>query len=193
MVVSSRTGIARLAATLPFGPAFMSGSWQSSDEETPALANTVITRTMPDGRCIAAVVLVDRTCLGVKNAFVDGPMTRAALDDLIRSIGEVHEEGIEETSVLEAQSVIYNAIDFARSMGFEPQRDFSELVVGPRPETRLETPLSHPSQPVYVAGPNDDVARIANRLERAGYAVNLVRCDANEEELKEEAPLQFPG
>src|SRR5688572_2141527 len=76
---TSSSAILRLAPTLPFGPAFMSVSWQTADEERGGLVSVVITRAMPDGRYLPAIVLVDRTCLGVKNAFTARPLTRLEL------------------------------------------------------------------------------------------------------------------
>lgn len=72
---------------------------------------------------------------------------------------------MEEVSVLEAQSVVFNALEYARSLGFGPHRDFPEIVFGPRPEMLIETPLACPERPFFIPGPSDDMARILQTIE----------------------------
>jgi len=58
----------RLAASAPFGPCWVSKSLDEADEEAmPSLVTVVVTRRIR-GQLLGEVVLVDRTCLGVKNA-----------------------------------------------------------------------------------------------------------------------------
>lgn len=159
---TSLNGLLRLASAAPFGPAFMSPSWRS---EEPKLVTVVMTRMLASGAMVAGTALVDRTCLGVKDGFarqIDSPM---ALDELIESVGRAHEGDMEEVSVLEAQSVVFNALEYARSLGFGPHRDFPEIVFGPRPEMLIETPLACPERPFFIPGPSDDMARILQTIE----------------------------
>ncbi len=162
---TSINGILRAAAVAPFGPSFMSGSWRS---EEPQLVTVIVTRELADGRVVAGMALVDRTCLGVKDGFARPLASRAELEDLLAGVGEAHGQDIEEVSVLEAQAVVYAAIDFARSLGFAPHRDFPESIFGPRPATLLETPLAHPERALYIPGPTDDVERVLAMIEPKG-------------------------
>jgi len=156
--------IERLAAASPFGPAFMSAGWRSAEEKDPALVSLILSRALADGTFVVEMCLVDRTCLGIKNAYVTAPLSRAALDDMVERLQEAHTDGVEEVSPLEAQSVLFNALDYAESIGFAPHRDFVSALVGPRPETLIETPLSRPKRPIFVPGPDDDVARVVRVL-----------------------------
>ncbi len=155
----------RQAAAAPFGRAFMSASWRS---EEPELVTVVMTRTLADGSLVAGMVLVDRTCLGVKNGFAKYLELPIALEALVADIGDAHESEMEEVSVLEAQSVVFSAIDYAKSLGFAPHRDFPEAVFGPRPDALLDTPLARPERPLYIPGPTDDVVRIMRTIEPKG-------------------------
>ncbi len=159
--------IIRLAASRPFGPAFMSMSWREASAAVPALVAVVITRDLGDGCYLPAICLVDRTCLGVKNAFVAVPMSRAKLSGLLDQSRTAAGDELEEVSVLEAHSVLFHAIDYARSLGFSPHRDFPAEVVGQRPLSLLDTPLAHPARPIYVPGPADDIPRITRMLAAA--------------------------
>src|SRR5438045_388079 len=109
------------AARAPFGPCYVSADWD--DENEPTLVSLVATRRLPDERLVAGVALVDRTCLGIKDGYFDGPLTEDELDEFLERMGEVH-GGMDECEAGVAQSVVYHAIDYARRLGFEPHRDF---------------------------------------------------------------------
>jgi len=160
----TQKAIERLAAASPFGPAFMSAGWRIGDEKDPALVSLILSRALPDGTFVVEMCLVDRTCLGIKNAYVTPPLSRAALEDMVDRLQEAHAEGVDEVSPLEAQSVIFHALDYAASLGFAPHRDFVAALVGTRPETLVDTPLARPERPIFVPGPDDDVARIVRVL-----------------------------
>ena len=172
--VPTQASVERLAAASPFGPAFMSAGWRSVEEKDPALVSLMLSRALPDGTFIVEMCLVDRTCLGIKNAYVTPPLSRAALDDMVTRLQEAHAEGVDEVSPLEAQSVIFHALDYAASLGFAPHRDFVAALVGPRPETLVDTPLARPERPIFVPGPDDDVERIVRVLTaRVGGSFSL--------------------
>lgn len=170
----TQKALERVASSAPFGPAFMSAGWKDADDKDPALVSLIMSRALPDGTFVAAMCLVDRTCLGIKNAYTTAPISRAALEDMAMRLREAHPEGVDEVSALEAQSVIFNALDYAATLGFTPHRDFVPALVGPRPDTLLDTPLARPERPVFVPGPEDDVARIVRVLTaKVGSAFSL--------------------
>jgi len=154
--------LVRRAVNYPFGPCFVSAGWDVEDE--PELVSLLITRRAPDGAMVAAMALVDRTCLGVKNGYaraLDGPR---ALAEMVEMIGRVH-GGIEPCDLLFAQSILFHAIDYAAQFGFAPHRDFPLPLAGVRPAALLDTPWSRVERPFYMDGPDDDVARILARLD----------------------------
>jgi hypothetical protein len=151
-----------LAAKGPFGRCFISDGWDS-DEKVPPLVTVVVTRLLPDGESVPAVALVDRTCLGVKSAFVVPPTSDAELTEMVQDIGEVH-GGMNECSPLVAQSIVFHALDYAARLGFEPDPDFSEELFGPRPAELIETPWHRLERPLYLVGPEDDAASVMRQL-----------------------------
>lgn len=153
------------AATKPLGPCWLSHSWRD-DELPPELVSVVITRDL-GGIYIAHVMLVDRTCLGVKNAFTIGPFTRGELTEAVERVGQAHAEGMEPVAIEDAQSVVFAAIAYAERLGLRPNRDFDARLVGPAPSPLRSTPLAARERPFYVPGPDDDVAGIIATLERA--------------------------
>jgi hypothetical protein len=179
--------LARSAAREPFGPCFISAQW--NDAETPALVTVVVTRQLQSGQLVPGIALVDRTCLGVKNAHVQPPMPSRDLADLVDTLGSA-DGGMMRCEPLVAQSVVFHAIDYARSLGFEPHRDFSAALFGPRPSELLDTPWSAIARPIYFTGPHDDVTAITSQLAKAVGADGFDYGDAfeqsHDEDLRED-------
>jgi hypothetical protein len=167
---SSIAALVRLAADAPFGPIWISAEIDSHTD-LPALVTTIVTRRISSGLLLPQIVLVDRTCLGVKNAFVMRPVTEYELVAHLREI-EPQIGVLRPCEPFLAQSLVWHAVDYARSLGFEPNVDFEPALLGPRPTALLDTPLARPERPIYVAGPDDDIAAIAQRLEGAVGAEN---------------------
>lgn len=148
----------------PFGPCWISTALDDEpDDEAPALITVIVSRRV-GGLLLPCIVLVDRTCLGVKNAFVAPAQSEFDLVQLVMQLG-ANGDPLRPAELLLAQSVIFNALDYARSLGFEPHRDFVPGLIGERPEPLLETPLCRPERPLYIAGPDDDVDAIMSRLD----------------------------
>jgi hypothetical protein len=158
--------VLRAAAALPFGPAFMSATWDDADADPPELVTIVITRRAPDGSVFPGIALVDRTCLGVKNAFIADPVPEPQLPALLARAGQ-GQGGMVQVDVDDALSVLFHAIDYARSLGFDLPADFPAPVFGRRPEPLRDTPLAKPARPFYAPGPDDDIDAVIRTLERA--------------------------
>lgn len=161
---SERDLLVASAASGRFGPCWVSAGWD--DMNLPELVNAVVTRVLPDGMLLPGVALVDRTCLGIKNGFIAKPMHVHEADRFAAMVGRGH-GGMLPCSPLTAQSIVYHALDYARSLGFKPHRDFPEGLFGPRPDELLATPWHAPERPFYIQGPHDNVQAIAERLEAA--------------------------
>lgn len=156
----------RLASSAPFGPCWVGTSLdERASDGLPQLVTVVVTRRVR-GRLLGEVVLVDRTCLGLKNANLLPRWPELELRDYVHDVLEQLGE-LRECSPLEAQSVVLHALAYARSLGFSPHPDFEPALFEPWPESLQETPLAHPARPSYISGPHDDVELIVERLERA--------------------------
>ncbi len=165
---TSLQGVIRQAVSYPFGPTFVSPGWDVADEKADLpLITVVVTRVLPDKRLVPAVALVDRTCMGIKNGFVQHPMTVPEFAKLVHSIGLSYSAPMESCELLVGQSIVFHAIDYARSLGFTPHPDFPAPLFGPRPDVLIDTPYARPEKPMYFSGPDDDVPRVLAQLERA--------------------------
>jgi hypothetical protein len=154
----------RAGARAPFGPCFISSGWD--DSASARLVSLVVTRILDGGDLLPHVLLLDRTCLGVKNAMLLAPMTEDELDELVEQVG-VPSGGMEECDASLAQSMVFHAVEYATKLGFAPNPDFHEALLGPRPDELLTTPWASPERPLYVPGPDDNVSLILLQLRKA--------------------------
>jgi hypothetical protein len=174
------------ASRAPLGPCFIGVEWDDEAAELPELVNVVVTRRLAEGDLIATVALVDRTCLGIKDASVAGPLSDNELDEYVDKLGAAQEMQPCEPEV--AQSVVYHALDYAGRLGFGPHRDFREELFGPRPETLAATPWHNLARPLFVSGPYDNVGLVVARLEAAVGSGNfdVMAFAGNEDEDEDE-------
>lgn len=161
-VPSALSSLIRAAVAWPIVGVHLGGNWR--DLATPSLVGAMVTRKMPDGRLLVASALVDRTCLGVKDAFVMRPIDRLQYGRLLEQVAQGYDV-LEEVPIEVLRSVVFHALDYAAALGFAPHEDFAESLFGPRPEALLDTPWANPEKPLYVPGPHDDVAAIVAKLE----------------------------
>jgi hypothetical protein len=155
----------RLASRAPFGPCAVSRGWDD-DGGLPSLVTALVTHGLPDGRLLPSLAMVDRTCLGVKDAFVAAPVSARQFDGFCERVGTA-QGGMDECEPLVAQSIVYHAIAYARRLGFEPHPSFPDVLFGPRPAALIATPWHENDEPIYLAGPDDNVRSILGRLESA--------------------------
>jgi hypothetical protein len=155
--------LARAGARAPFGPCFISAGWD--DSTAPHLVTLVITRVLDGTDLLPHVLLLDRTCLGVKSAMLLAPMSDDELAELVEQIGLPH-GGMEDCDALLAQSMVFHAVEYAAKLGFAPNPDFHEALVGPRPAELLATPWASVEQPQYFPGPDDNVPLILQQLRK---------------------------
>jgi hypothetical protein len=161
----SMSSLLRLAPSLPFGPTMLSHEWRNDDLTSPACVSAVITRQLPDGDLLVAMLFIDRTCFGVKSTMTK-VMSLRDLQAVDETLKRLDQKPMETVPAEIALSVVWHAIDFARSLGFELLHGFPEAIVGRRPDVLVDTPLSKPERPVFVPGPHDDLRSILSTLSK---------------------------
>ena len=143
------------------------------------IGNCLIARQLPDGRIAFANFLVDTYCLGVKDAFCE-----------IVSLGQYRNLKAEVDNVGRLKAVppeqfakfIFDAIDYAADIGFEPHRDFypAELLLEGIDTSACteQFEFGKDGKPFYIQGPNDSPSRAAaimKKVQRDGghYLISL--------------------
>lgn len=163
----SRKAILRAAAAWPVWECWVNEDWRDPTH----LNQIVVARRHPlSGEIFAGIYLVDRACLGVKNAYVTNFATVGEFRRELLSPMEEHQTLIQVDLNL-AAAIIQAGIDYAAPLGFRPHPDYEEAAIlldeaDPRTVTE-EIPVGGPEgKPFYVPGPYDNAPRIMAQLER---------------------------
>jgi tetratricopeptide (TPR) repeat protein len=152
--------------------------WINNDWRDEGMAQIVVARQLPNLRYMLGVYLVDTFGLGLKDTFHRPQLKYEDLEDLL---GRFPAE-LEEAEYEDARSIVLGAIEYARKLGFEPQRDFkrtSTIIEGERDFERKFT-FGNDGVPFYVQGPNDDSSKIVDKLKpliKAGKAHFVTEAD----------------
>jgi len=155
--------VIRRARQYPIFECLMNEEWHEE-----GLAHIVLSRKQSDTLVLFGVYLVDTYCLGLKNAFCNANISltryREVKADMAAGVDHV------PCDVELAHQIIYGAIDYAATFGFKPHEDFAlarrileESETIPANEA-LE--FGKDGMPLFVSGPDDNVAGIIAHLER---------------------------
>lgn len=167
-IPEASAGLARRTAAWPIYEAYLSSNWKS--DEPAGIVSGILIRQNSDGRTAFSSMLIDRTCLGLKDGFAR-LMSIESVRNYVEQLGMI--QPMERVDVATLQSVVHHAVDYARSLGFEPHKDLPLEFIGQRPEPMQDTPLAKPERPYFVSGPDDDVDAVVKQLERAVGAGNF--------------------
>jgi len=127
----------------------------------------VIVARQEHNRIVSAAYLVDYWCLGVKDVIPPDSNGKSGYERFKKLCTERFNESFIDISLAQAQSIIYGAVDYARSLGFEPSRDFdpkAQMHLGPKPETLIPIEFGKDGKPLYFSGPYDNAKKIIKTL-----------------------------
>lgn len=145
------------AKSYPLHECLIDEEWQDR-----GLAQILISRRQPNSKLIFGMYLVDTYCLGLKNTFCDANIS---LEEYQRMKLEIFKETVlVPCPPGKVCKIIFGAIEYARRLGFKPQKDFdlSHFVLKGLPidDYDLTIEFGHDGKPLYIAGPNDDFESI---------------------------------
>ena len=151
--------------------------WRDIDEPDPfhsGVAVVLIARDAGRSRLSVCGYLVDVYCLGVKNVIGPRLMSADQCDEFTRRYFGAFDEPPIAVPVELAQNLVHGAVDFARSLGFEPVAEFDDVKghLGPW-EGPSSIGFGLNGKPYYVEGPYDDAGRILRQLERGAGRENF--------------------
>ena len=154
------------AAGWPLHACLLPATWQEPGE----IIQILVARQGPAGAIGAAMFLVDLGCLGVKNALARVFPSRFDYEDELRDLMASQQRMIDADLDLVAK-IIREGIAYARSLGFNPHRDFAPaalLLAGADPDAcPTPIPLGKDGKPFFVAGPYDNATRVMAQLTKA--------------------------
>lgn len=154
LVVQKNRGLAELlrdAAAAPILDCFITETFLSE-----GMGQLLVSRQLSHGRVAAAVFLVDRYCLGVKNAFgriADMGQYRQLLAGLKR------QDDVIPLAPEDARRLIDDAVAYAADLGLSPHPDYhrAKPIFGDIDAHRATRTFEfgRDGQPFYIQGPHD--------------------------------------
>lgn len=142
-------------------------SWATLDVWTQGLGWLCLSRVLPNGSVAYAVFLVDRYCLGVKNAMAD---ITSRFDYDTRVVRKMH--GTFRSKQLYpacARKLVEEAIAYARALGLHPHADYDQakLLFGTidASECTDTFEFGKDGKPFFIAGPKDTPERCQKVLQ----------------------------
>jgi hypothetical protein len=131
------------------------------------LVTVLVARDDPGGKVSACGWLADVYCLGVKDTLGPRLIDRYALPRLTRSFFSAYHDQPLKAPVELARHLVFGAVDYARSLGFEPAPGFGETTshLGPW-HGPSAIGFGREGKPFFIQGPHDNADRIMKTLER---------------------------
>jgi hypothetical protein len=112
--------------------------------------------------------LVDVYCLGVKNVTDPEVMGSGSLTTYASMYYSAFEHRPLPIGVEQAQTIVHDAVLYARGLGFEPSGGFADAAVhlGTPPGGRPVIGFGRDGKPFYFSGPYDNPRELVENLER---------------------------
>lgn len=144
-------------------------AWPGLDADDPAadgLAAVLVARRHRYDKVSVCGYLVDVYCLGVKNALGPRVMDEHALLAFRRRFFEGYDAEPLAAPLDLAQQLVIGALDYARSLGFEPPAEYTDAAghLGPG-SGPCDIEFGRDRKPYFVQGPYDDPRRIMRTLD----------------------------
>ncbi|XZN96708.1 MAG: DNA-binding response regulator [Microcoleus sp.] len=140
---------------------------RNETSETGGLGLVMVTRSKGYNRFVAATYLIDYWCLGVKDTIPPRNCNDSQYKTLIENSYSPF-LGYEEISVEQAQALVWGAIAYSKTLGFEPHRDFEQSKAHLGESTsEIGLKFGRNGKPFYVEGPYDNTTKIINTLKKS--------------------------
>ena len=160
---SYKVGLIKKAKQFPINECLVNEDWQGK-----GLANILLSRKQPNNELIIGVFLVDIYCLGIKNTFCNANISLEDYEKLKFRMSQ--ESSLITCDPKLANRIIYGAVEYARRLGFEPQKDFalSQFILDEPSDADLlfDVEFGKDGKPLYIAGPNDNVDHVMKQLSK---------------------------
>ncbi|MFF3733702.1 hypothetical protein ACFYXM_26165 [Streptomyces sp. NPDC002476] len=148
------------AAADPFG--------REPDPGTGGFAQILLARQERASRVTVTGFLVDVYCLGVKSITDPEVMGAGSLTTYVPMYYSAFDQRPLPIGVEQAQSIVHDAVAYARGLGFEPAGGFADAAVhlGVPPGDRPVIGFGQAGKPFYFSGPYDNPREVVQTLQR---------------------------
>jgi hypothetical protein len=152
-------------------------SWASEDLWTTGIGYICLSRQLPKGFVAAALFLLDRYCLGVKNVAAD-VSSRFDYDSRCRKLRA--QFTLKDLAPETARKLVEDSVAYAASLGLHPHVDYqkAKLIFGDidARQSQEELEFGREGKPFFISGPNDTpqrcrqiIAALEEHCGRGGY------------------------
>lgn len=132
-------------------------------------ARITLSRKMSNNNLVFGVYMMDLFCLGLKDTFCNVDFHQLKYETELKD--QVYfDKPAQKCDISLAHSIIYGGIDYAKKLGFFPEKDFklSQYLLEPEQNIGLRHDIQFgcEGRPLYIRGPYDDAERIIRTLEK---------------------------
>ena len=125
------------------------------------LGGAVISRELPNGDVAFVMFLVDRSCLGVKDAF-GHVVSRAEYNRFLKETNDRYE--LLRATPADVRDLVEGAVQYARDLGLEPHSDYQRLTpifgdIDPQEAEEHFEFGGEDGKPYFMSGPNETPQR----------------------------------
>ncbi len=166
--MNSLSGQISNALLHPIGQCHVYGSLFESGEGT-GLGSVLLCRPIKDGRVVFACFLVDKDCLGVKDAFAR-LINPGQFSEHLQQLSQ--RDDVRSCDPIRAKKLVTEAVKWSASLGLQPMGDYNRVkaIWSDLDETQCEETFEfgRDGRPVYIQGPNDSpefIQGVMNTLE----------------------------
>lgn len=142
------------------------GIYDEDFEGASGVGIVVVTRKKSHDQYLICSYLIDYWCLGVKDAIT--ATTFKSYQDYQNFVSKTFStfyHNYEKISIDQAREIVWGAVEYAKTLGFQPHRDFAKTIshLGVL-EGKSSLKFGKEGKPFYVAGPYDNRKKIINTL-----------------------------
>jgi hypothetical protein len=142
-------------------------AWVTEDLWRQGLGWVLLSRELPDRSIAVAIFLVDRYCLGVKDALVAIVTPSRYQSEFVRKMRSQFSS--RELSPAAVRKLVEAAVAYAQELGFPPHPDYhkAKLLFGTidPAECKEEFEFGKDGKPLFISGPNDTPERCRQILD----------------------------
>ena len=152
----------RMARQMPIEGAWVQQGWQEQ-----GIARVLLARSQPNENILFGEYIIDYFCTGIKDSsYASNINSETFFNEVIpRLYSGTPPLDIEESL---AHEMIWDAVEYAEKLGFDPHRNFSESRRILEPADALPrggaVEFGYQGQPLYIPGPDDNQVGIVRRL-----------------------------
>ena len=134
-------------------------------DEIGGLGLVFVSRKTGYERYTVSTYLIDYWCLGLKDTWGIKKFNGSQYQQLKSKCYSNFKDGYSSITLPQAQAIVYGSIEYAKSFGLRPHRDFEATKehLG-QPNELIELSFGRNGKPCYIQGPHDDTPGILKAL-----------------------------